>query len=99
MARTTVAKKSVWEVFIASILFIFIRQKYTSDMVTISTANFQHSDKSLNIMYKAFKELERGTLNKSVASLLGVPKNTIFTWKKKKKIIQLHEIDLGAKIQ
>ena len=98
MARTTVAKKSVWEVFIASILFIFIRQKYTSDMVTISTANFQHSDKSLNVMYKAFKELERGTLNKSVASHLGVPKNTIFTLKKK-KIIQLHEIDLGAKIQ
>ena len=37
----------------ASTLFIFIRQKYTSDMVTISAAKHQRSDKFLKIKYKA----------------------------------------------
>ena len=40
--------------------------------------------KLYKIKYKALKELEKGTPHKDVASLFGVPKNTLLTWKKLK---------------
>ena len=39
-------------------------------------------NKSYKINYKALKELEKGNPRKDVASLLGVPKNALSTWKK-----------------
>ena len=47
---------------------------------------------------KAIKELEKGTPHKGVASLFGVPKNTLSTWKKNKdKIFEKYNSDLISK--
>ena len=55
-------------------------------------------NKSYKIKYKTLKELEKGTPHKDVASLFGVPKNTLSTWKKNKaKIFQKYNSDLISK--
>ena len=41
-------------------------------------------NKSYKIKYKALKELEKGNPHKDVASLFGVPKNALSTWKRTK---------------
>ena len=46
-------------------------------------------DKSYKIKYKALKELEKGVPHKDVAQMFQVPKNTLSTWKKNKKILQM----------
>ena len=76
-----------WKFFVALNLFIFIRENphKISDIATISTAKHQHSGKSLKIGFKPLKELEKGTPHKDVASLFDATKNTLSTWKKKKK--------------
>ena len=56
-------------------------------------------NKSYKIKYKALKELEKGTPHKDVASLFGVPKNTISTWKKNKdKIFEKYNSGLISKL-
>ena len=64
---------------------IFVRQNPHQRCTTISVAKHQHSDCSLKINLKAFKELEKGTPHRDIASLFGVPKNTDSTWKKNGK--------------
>ena len=59
----------------------------------------QTSNKSYKIKYKALKELEKGTPHKDVASLFGVPKNTLSTWKKNKdKIFEKYNSGLISKL-
>ena len=50
-------------------------------MASVATKR-RAENKSYKIKYKALKELEKGTPYKDVASLFGVPKNTLSTWKK-----------------
>ena len=58
-------------------------------MAPVAT-NRQAENKSYKIKYKALKELENGTPHKDDASLFGVPKNILSTWKKNKdKISQI----------
>ena len=52
-------------------------------MASVATKH-RAENKSYKIKYKALKELEKGTSYKDVASLLGVPKNTLPAWKKNK---------------
>ena len=52
-------------------------------MASVATKH-RAENKSYKIKYKALKELEKGTPHKDVASLFGVPKNTLSTWKKNK---------------
>ena len=55
-------------------------------------------NKSYKIKYKVRKELEKGTPHKDVASLFGVPKNTLSTLKKnKQKIFEKYNIGLISK--
>ena len=54
-------------------------------------------NKSYKIKYKTFKELEKGTPHKDVASLFGVPKNTLLTWKNKDKIFEKYNSGLISK--
>ena len=58
-------------------------------MAPVAT-NRQAENKSYKVKYKALKELENGTPHKDDASLFGVPKNILSTWKKNKdKISQI----------
>ena len=52
-------------------------------MASVTTKR-QSENKSYKIKYKALKELEKGIPHKDVASLVGVPKDTLSTWKKNK---------------
>ena len=52
-------------------------------MASVATKR-RAENKSYKIKYKALKELEKGTPHKDVASLFGVLKNTLSTWKKNK---------------
>ena len=70
---------------IALNLPIFTRQNPRQRCTTISVAKHQHLDCSLKINLKAFKELEKDTPHRDIASLFGVPKNTHSTWKKNGK--------------
>ena len=66
-------------------------------MVSVATKR-QAENKSYKIKYKALKELEKGTPHKDVASLFGVPKNTLSTWKKNKdKIFEKYNSGLISK--
>ena len=57
-------------------------------------------NKSYKIKYKALKELEEGTPHKDVASLFGVSKNTLSTWKKNKdKILKSLTAALFQKVE
>ena len=51
-------------------------------MASVAAAKGRAENKSYKIKYKALKELEKGTPHKDVASLFGVPKNTLSTCKK-----------------
>ena len=67
-------------------------------MASVSAAKRRAENKSYKIKYKALKELEKGTPHKDVASLFGVPKNTLSTWKKnKEKIFQMYNSGLASK--
>ena len=57
-----------------------------SDIAAISAANQEDSGKSLKIKFKPFRELEKGTPHKDVASLFGETKNTLSAWKKKQNL-------------
>ena len=52
-------------------------------MASVATKR-QEENKPYKIKYKALKELKKGTLHNDVASLFGVPNNTLSTWKKNK---------------
>ena len=67
-------------------------------MASVAAANRRAEDKSCKIKYKALKELEKGFPHKDVVSLLGVPKNTLSTWKKNKdKIFEKYNSGLISK--
>ena len=53
-------------------------------MASVAAAKRRAENKSYKIKYKALNELEKGTPHKDVASLFGVPKNALSTWKKNK---------------
>ena len=56
-------------------------------------------NKSCKIKCKALKNLEERTPHKDVASLFGVPKNTLSTWKKNKdKIFEKYNSGLISKL-
>ena len=62
-------------------------------MASVATKR-RAENKSYKIKHKALKELEKGTPHKDVASLFGVPKNTLSTWKKNKdKIFEKYNSD------
>ena len=66
-------------------------------MASVATKR-RAENKSYKIKYKALKELEKGTPHKDVASLFGVPKNTLSTWKKNKdKIFEKYNSGLISK--
>ena len=66
-------------------------------MASVATKRRAES-KSYKIKYKALKELEKGTAHKDVASLFGVPKNTLLTLKKNKvKIFEKYNSGLISK--
>ena len=66
-------------------------------MASVATKR-RAENKSYKIKYKALKELEKGTPHKDVASLFGVPKNTLSTWKKNKdKIFEKYSSGLVSK--
>ena len=66
-------------------------------MVSVATKR-RAENKSYKIKYKALKELEKGTPHKDVASLFGVPKNTLSTWKMNKdKILEKYNSGLISK--
>ena len=66
-------------------------------MASVATKR-QVENKSYKIKYKALRELEKGTSHKDVPSLLGVPKNTLSTWKKNKdKIFEKYNSGLISK--
>ena len=66
-------------------------------MVSVATKR-RAENKSYKIKYKALKELEKGAPQKDVASLFGVPKNTLLTWKKNKdKIFEKYNSGLISK--
>ena len=44
----------------------------------------EHKEMNLESKYKALLELDKGKTNKEVASLFGVPPNTVSTWKRNK---------------
>ena len=92
--RTSNAKR---DFLIALNLLIFIWQNPYQTCGTICAAKHQHSDNSLKIKFKTLKELEKDTPHKDVASLSGVPKNTLSTWKNTEKFFQLYDSGLGAK--
>ena len=50
-------------------------------MASVATKR-QAENRSYKIKYNALKESEKGTPHKDVASVFGVPKNTLSTWKK-----------------
>ena len=52
-------------------------------MASVATKR-RAENKSYKIKYKVLKELEKGTPQKDVASLFGMPKNILSTWKKNK---------------
>ena len=55
-------------------------------------------NKSYKVKYKALKKLEKGTPHKGVASLFGVPKNTLLTLKKNKdEILEMYNSGLYFK--
>ena len=63
-----------------------------------SVATKRRAENKYKIKYKALKELEKGTPRKDVASLFGVPKNTLSTWKKNKdKIFEKYNSGLFSK--
>ena len=67
-------------------------------MASVAAAKRHAENKSYKIMYKALKELAKGTPHEGVASLFGVPKNTLSTWKKNKdKIFEKYNSDLISK--
>ena len=67
-------------------------------MAPVAAAKRRAENKSCKIKYKALKELEKGTAHKYVASLFGVPKNTLSTWKKNKdKIFEKYNSGLISK--
>ena len=67
-------------------------------MASVAAAKRRAENKSYKIKYKALKELEKGTPHKDVASLFGVPKNTLSTWKKNKdKIFEKYNSGLISK--
>ena len=79
---------------------IFVRQNPHQRCTTISVAKHQHSDNSLKIKCKAYKELEKDTPHKDAASLFGVSKNTHSTLEKKAdQLLQSYECGLEAKIE
>ena len=53
-------------------------------MASVAAAKRRAENKSYKIKYKALKELEKGTPHKDVASIFGVPKNTLSTRKQNK---------------
>ena len=66
-------------------------------MASVTTKR-QSENKSYKIKYKALKELEKGIPHKDVASLFGVAKNTLSTWKKNKdKIFEKYNSGLISK--
>ena len=66
-------------------------------MASVATKR-RAENKSYKIKYKALKELEKGTPHKDVASLFGVPENTLSTWKKNKdKIFEKYNSGLISK--
>ena len=66
-------------------------------MASVATKR-QAENKSYKIKRKALKELEKGTPHKDVASLFGVPKNILSSWKKKKdKIFEKYNSSLISK--
>ena len=66
-------------------------------MASVATKR-RAENKSYKIKHKALKELEKGTPHKDVASLFGVPKNTLSTWKKNKgKIFEKYNSGLISK--
>ena len=67
-------------------------------MAPVAAAKRRAENKSYKIKYKALKKLEKGTAHKDVASLFGVPKNTLSTWKKNKdKIFEKYNSGLISK--
>ena len=55
-------------------------------------------NKSSKIVYKALKELEKGTSHRDVSSLYRMPKNTLSPWKKNKdKIVEKDNSGLTSK--
>ena len=68
-------------------------------MASAAAAKRRAESKSYKIKYKALKELEKGTPHKDVASLSGVPTNTLSTWKKNKdKIFEKYNSGLISQI-
>ena len=66
-------------------------------MASVATKH-RAENKSYKIKYKALKELEKGTPHKGVASLFGVSKNTLSTWKiNKDKIFKKFNSGLVSK--
>ena len=66
-------------------------------MASVATKH-RAENKSYKIKYKALKELEKGTPQRDVASLFGVPKNALSTWKKSKdKIFEKYNSGLISK--
>ena len=66
-------------------------------MASVATKRWAEN-KSYKIKYKTLKELEKGTPHKDVASLFGVPKNTLSTWEKNKdKIFEKYNSGLISK--
>ena len=67
-------------------------------MASVAAAKRRAENKSYKMKYKALKELEKGITHKNVASLFGVPKNTLSTWKKnKEKIFEKYNSGLISK--
>ena len=66
-------------------------------MASVATKR-RAENKSYKIKYKALKESEKGTPHKDVASLFGVPRNTLSTWQKNKnKIFEKYNSGLFSK--
>ena len=67
-------------------------------MASVAAANHRAEKKSYKIKYKALKELEKVTPHKDVASLFGVPKSTLSTWKNNEdKIFEKYNSSLISK--
>ena len=68
-------------------------------MASVAT-KLRAENKLYKIKYKALKKLEKGTTHKIVASLFGMPKETLSAWKKEKnkdKIFEKYNSGLNSK--
>ena len=79
MIRMSVERLNCVTLCLSNTLFIYVLN--FTIMASVATKR-RAENKSCKIKYKALKELAKGTPHKDVASLFGVPKNTLSTWKK-----------------